>query len=247
MRVLPDKYEVLKKLRQDILQMQGLAKPATGVPVQSGLGLIEAAFPGGIFPQGCIHEYVSYQQADRSATSGFICGLTGKLMQPGGLCVWVGDQRRLFPASLALFGLPGDRVIFVDVADPKQALWAIEESLKCSAIAAVVGEIRELTFTQSRRLQLIAEKSRVTAFIHRFCPLRENVTASVTRWKIRATASPVTGLPGIGMPAWEVELQKVRNGRAGAWAVQWSGAGFKVIETAAPAATATEISFGKTA
>lgn len=247
MNVLPGKYEVLKQLRQDILRIQGLAKPATDASLRLGIGPIEAAFPGGIFPEACIHEYVSYEQADSAATSGFICGLTGSIMQRGGLCVWVGSKRSLFPASLALFGIPADRVIFVDVREEKQALWAIEEALKCSAIVAVVGELRDLTFTQSRRLQLIAEQSRVTAFIHRYYPRSENITASVTRWKIRATASPVTGLPGIGMPVWKVELQKVRNGKPGTWMVEWTAAGFRLLQPGAGAATAPVISFGKTA
>ena len=37
-------------------------------------------------------------------------------------------------------------------------LWVIEEALKCEGLAAVIGEIKELSFTQSRRLQLAVEK-----------------------------------------------------------------------------------------
>ena len=41
-------------------------------------------------------------------------------------------------------------------------MWAIEEALKCDGLAAVIGEMKELSFTNSRRLQLAVEKSHVT-------------------------------------------------------------------------------------
>lgn len=56
----------------------------------------------------------------------------------------------------------------MDAGKTKDSLWAIEEALKCNALIAVVGEITELTFNDSRRLQLAVEKSHVTGFIHRF-------------------------------------------------------------------------------
>ena len=41
----------------------------------------------------------------------------------------------------------------------------MEEALKCNRITAVLGEIKEISFKESRRLQLAAEQSRVTGFL----------------------------------------------------------------------------------
>jgi protein ImuA len=94
----------------------------------------------------------------------------------------------------------------------------------------VIGEIGELTFAASRRLQLAEEKSHVTGFIHRYDPKTEDAVACVTRWKIKPLPSlAVDGLPGLGKPRWNVELHKVRNGQPGTWQVEWAAGLFQPI------------------
>src|SRR5690606_13935094 len=110
------------------------------------------AFPNGIFPTGAIHEFISPGSEEAAATNGFISGIIGRLMQQKGTCLWISTKRTLFPPALKLFGIEPDRVIFIDLPRPKEALWAIEEALKCDALSAVVGELRELSFNESRRL-----------------------------------------------------------------------------------------------
>jgi len=86
----------------------------------------------------------------------------------------------------------------------------------------VVGEIQEINFTASRRLQLVVEQSAVTGFILRHQPRNLNTNAFVSRWKISPVPSaPEDDLPGVGFPRWNVELQKIRNGKPGTWQVQY--------------------------
>jgi protein ImuA len=102
----------------------------------------------------------------------------------------------------------------------------LEEALKCEALAAVVGELSELSFNDSRRMQLAVERSQVTGFMHRFRPKAFNAVACVTRWKITALQSSVSDLlPGLGFPKWKVQLLKVRGGSTGEWQIQWSPKG----------------------
>src|SRR5690606_16345334 len=94
--------------------------------------------------------------------------------------------------------------------------------LKCGTLTAVVGELREMSFTASRRLQLAVEQSQVTGFILRRTPTRLNTTACVSRWKITMLpGEPVDDLPGIGFPQWRVALLRIRNGYPGVWNVKW--------------------------
>jgi hypothetical protein len=37
---------------------------------------------------------------------------------------------------------------------------------------------------------------------------------------------PEEGLPGIGFPRWQVDLQRVRNGTPGSWQLEWAGGQF---------------------
>jgi len=221
-----EKQEIARKLQAGINAIQGLGRLSSETAI-AGLMPFANAFPGQIFPTAAVHEFISYEATDAAATSGFITALAGKFMKTGGLCLWIGNERKIFPSALKQFGIEPDRIIFIKVTKTKDALWAIEEALKCEALTAVVGEIKELGFTESRRLQLAVEQSGVTGFIHRFQPLAENATACTTRWKIMPMASlSAENLPGIGQSCWEVQLLKVRNGRPDSWQVSWSDAHF---------------------
>jgi len=216
-----EKQELAKQLQAKINAMQGLGK-LSEASTASDLYPFTTAFPGHIFPTSAIHEFVSYEPADAASTSGFITALTGKFMKAGGLCLWIGNGRKVFPTALKHFGLQPDQIIFINAPKLKDVLWIIEEALKCEALTAVVGEICELGFTESRRFQLAAERSGIIGFVHRYRPKMENATACTTRWKI--TPLPATieeGLPGVGHSLWNVELVKVKNGRPASWQVSF--------------------------
>jgi len=115
----------------------------------------------------------------------------------------------------------------------------MEEALKCEGLGAVVGEMQEIGFTASRRLQLAVEQSRVTGFILRHQPRNLNSVACVARWRVSPLPSGLEeGMPGVGFPRWNVELLKIRNGKPGAWPIEWSGGVFREIEEAAAGACA---------
>ncbi|WP_215232243.1 ImuA family protein [Dyadobacter linearis] len=235
MNNLVNKSEMLEKLRNDILSFQGYRAPIDGQRTDFGLGPIEAAFPNHTFPTGAVHEFISDSEEGGAATSGFMATLLGTLMRKGGFCLWISINRTIFPPGLAFFGVEPHRIIFVDLKKEQDLLWAIEESLKCKAVAAVVGEIKEITLTESRRLQLAVEQSRVTGLIHRANPRSMNTLASVSKWRITPIPSQLEdGMPGVGHPRWNVKLMKVRNGEPGEWDVEWSGK-FSHIKKAVPA------------
>jgi protein ImuA len=127
---------VVSQLRNEILAMQGFRKASDEDAIDTGLGPIEAAFPNKTFPTGAIHEFTSKAFSHVAATNGFITGIAGSLMKKGGACLWVSTKRTVFPASLQFFGIEPERIIFIDERQTKQALWAIEEGLKCASLAA---------------------------------------------------------------------------------------------------------------
>ena len=215
--------ELVNQLKQDILRLQGFAPPAGGEVLRMGLGPVEEAFPHATFPPFGVHEFICRCREESAATSGFMGGLLAGLMGDAGVCLWISTSRMLFPPSLSTFGVQPDRVVFVEVAREREVLWAAEEALKCRGLSAVVAELQELDFVQSRRLQLAVEKSRVTGLMLRSNPRTIGATACAARWRIAPLPSlPEDGLPGVGFPRWEVELLKVRNGNPGCWQLEWA-------------------------
>jgi protein ImuA len=226
------KKAIISKLQQDILLWQGFKPPTVGTKKVDGLGPVLAAFPNSVFPTGAIHEFLSEAPENAAASAGFIAGLLNALMQQEGACLWISTCRTLFPPALKAFGIEPDRVIFVDLRQERDVLWVMEEALKCEGLSAVIAEVREISLTASRRLQLTVEKSKVTGFILRNDPRKLSTTACVARWKISSFPSVLDGdMPGVGFPRWNVELLKVRNGNPGSWIMEWSAGRFRPVMT----------------
>jgi protein ImuA len=120
-----------------------------------------------------------------------------------------------------------------------EILWAMEEGLRASGIAAVVGEVGALPMVASRRLQLSAEHSGITAFLLRRWreggqARRERAlpNAAITRWRIAALPSQPPPIPsparggglgwglGVGHPRWRIELLRCRGGEPGCWEME---------------------------
>ena len=235
--MLAAKNDILKALQSDILRLQGFKSVSNGT-LDIGLGPIIKAFPSGSFPLGAVHEFLSTQIEDAASTNGFIAGLLSSLMGNNGITLWISSSRTLFPPALKSFGIEPDRFIFIDLQKEKDVIWAMDEALKCNALSAVVGEIREIDFTTSRRLQLAVEQSQVTGFILRNNYRKLNTTACVSRWKITPLASVVNdNLPGVGFPKWKVELLRIRNGKADTWDVQWIDGRFVPVESISSVST----------
>jgi protein ImuA len=231
------KADILAGLQADILRLQGF-KTVQNTVLEAGLGPLKHAFPNATFPRGAMHEFVSSKPEQTAATIGFLGGLLSILMGNTGTALWISSSRMLFPPALKSFGLNPDRFIFIDVQKEKDALWALDEALKCSALTAVIGELPNMGFTHSRRLQLAVEESQVTGFLLRNQPRTIGTTASVSRWQIAPLPStPIDDLPGIGFPKWRVHLQRIRNGKPGTWDIQWMDGRFAPVYQHQPSFT----------
>ncbi len=224
------KADIIDRLRRDILPFQGFKSILNNNEIDSRLGLIKNAFPGNTFPLGAVHEFICGSIEDVAVTHGFITGVLASLMRNGGTSIWIGAKQTIFPPALKSFGIAPDKIIFIELQKEKEMLWAIEEALKCEGLSAVIGEIKELNFTASRRLQLAVEQSRVTGFVLRRNPTNLTTTACLTRWKITALPSePVENMPGVGFARWNVDLLKVRNGKPGSWQIEFIAGRFRHI------------------
>lgn len=225
-----EKVQVFKSLQREILALSGLKPSPDGSFTKLFPPSVNASFPGNEFPLAALHEFYTSDPESWSATGGFLMGILSRLMKNAGPCIWVGSHRFIFPPALVRFGVQPDRVIFLQAKKAKDILWAIEECLRCENLAAVIGDVKNLSFNVSRRLQLAIETSKVPGFIIRDNSFQQNITASVTRWNITTLPSQaIDNLPGLGYPRWRVELMKVRNGRTGKWDIFYDGKNYRVI------------------
>ncbi|MBG9374620.1 Error-prone repair protein ImuA [Panacibacter sp. DH6] len=227
---MTSRSDILSQLEKQILPLQGLRKLPGDNNVRIDCSAMESAFPNGVFPVGCMHEFITHTPQDGASTNGFVAAILGKLLKQGGICLWISTSRTLFAAALVSFNVNPEQIIFIDVKNERDVLYATEEALKCNKLIAVLAEIKNLSFKESRRFQLAAEQSRVTGFIIRHGLRTTNTIACVSRWHITSLPSMSAGMPGVGFPRWKVELQKIRSGTPGSWIMEWSAGNFNVIQ-----------------
>lgn len=216
------KANIIAQLKKDILPLQGFKSTLNTIALDGIPVAIKNAFPNAAFPLGAVHELIADGAEDATATFGFIAGILASIMRNAGATIWINSSQTIFPPALKSFGVRPDKIIFIHLKKEKEILWAMEESLKFKGLSAVIGEVQDLSFTTSRRLQLAIEQSQVTGFIVRRNPRSLNTSACLARWKITSLPTELPGdMPGIGFPRWNVELLKVRNGRPGSWQIDF--------------------------
>lgn len=240
----------LEQLKMQIRRLEGFggALADTNRRVLSfGVAQIDDHFPGGGLVRGALHEIFA---ADAGIATAFCALLAGRLSSDDGASSilwcerpWTLDAGALYGPALLQFGIDPARVILVRARRDADALWAMEEGLHCGKLAAVVGEIASMSLTDSRRLQLAAEETGVTALMLR--PKTDNPapSAAATRWRLDATrhaadaadadrAPPPgqandnelgqSGPPGLHTARWRAELFRCRGGISANWMMEWN-------------------------
>jgi protein ImuA len=217
-------------LRDRIRRIERPMAAASGL-LPFGIAAIDRALPGAGLALGAVHEILGAcgDEEDGAAACGFAAGILARL--GAGPVLWCLKRPDLYGPGLARHGLDPARLVVVRAARDERLLWAVEEGLRSSGgagLAAVVGEIGRLPMVASRRLQLAAGRSGVTALLLRrwrsageAAAERNRPSAAMTRWRVASLPSAgIAGEPGIGRPRWRVELLRCRGGASAAWEVE---------------------------
>ena len=142
-------------------------------------------------------------------------------------------------------GLPSQNLIHVEARDARDALWAMEEGLRCSGLSAVIGEIwgdpKALDFTATRRLAVASERSGVAAFLIRLGG-HANLSGARMRWRIASAPSLANDLDAKapGVPAWDAELFRARGMPPGRWTISHEAGAFHLVADAGGGALGEE-------
>ncbi len=255
----------LARLRTRIAALEGnRAAALSGAVTVSGavtlsgamaLGVpgMDCVLPWGGLALGCLHEVVGKTHADGigdGAATAFGAVLLGRMAaQACKPVLWIGHGDMPYAPGLAALGLSPERVVMVRPHRSAQGLWALEEALRCRALAGVLAEVWDLDLTSARRLQLAARASGVSALVlNHGAP----ANAAVTRWRVGAAPSRSDAALGVGEWCWTVELLRCRGrgiddqGMVAAWEVEWDEQACS-LRLAAPAADRATAPVGRCA
>ncbi len=126
-------------------------------------------------------------------------------------------------------GLRSQNLVHVEARDARDALWAMEEGVRCSALSAVIGELwgdpKVLDFTATRRLAVASERSSTPCWLIRLGGT-PNLSGARMRWRIASAPSLVNSLDprAPGTPTWDADLFRARGHPPGRWSLAHEGA-----------------------
>jgi protein ImuA len=149
--------------------------------------------------------------------------------------LWVQDRMAILESGrIHPPGLPTQDLIHVEARDAKDALWAMEEGVRCSCLSAVIGELwgdpRTLDFTATRRLAVAAERSGTPCWLVRLGGTA-NLSGARMRWRIGSAPSLADAFDprASGAPAWNAELFRARGAPPGRWSLTHDADRFHLV------------------
>lgn len=157
--------------------------------------------------------------------------------------LWVQDGEALkkggYPYRPGLPPIVRHRLLHVVANKPEDALFALEEGLRCRDLAAVIGEIagspRVLDFKASRRLSLAVERYGIPLWLVRL-DAPQDLSSARLRWRVRSAPSDCLrwNAQAPGSPTWHAELFRARNHPPGEWILRDEKRSLVARKTATP-------------
>ena len=119
----------------------------------------------------------------------------------GGKVVVVDPRGEFYPPAARLWGLDPAELLLVRPPTVAEAVWAMDEALRCKAVGVVVGIVERLDHRFSRKLQLAAEAGGRPCLLFRPASARNEPSWAEIRWLVRPlpSNSPLTRLVEVGL------------------------------------------------
>jgi protein ImuA len=149
--------------------------------------------------------------------------------------LWVHDRMAILESGrIHPPGLSSQNLVHVEARDARDALWAMEEGLRCAALSCVIGELwgdpRALDFTATRRLAVASERSGVPCWLVRLGG-NANLSGARMRWRIGSAPSLLNPLDrrAAGLPMWDADLFRARGAPPGRWSLAHDADRFHLV------------------
>jgi len=236
MAEIPCRHLRIEALRQQLAQWEGavswrrsLEDPSSlerAFALTSGCAELDRALPEKGFRSGTLVEWLSGGEGDGTATLVFRAAAkafraadktsraAAGACQDGGVVVVLDRTGEFYPLAAVAQGIEPARLIVVHPGNKADHIWALDQALRCPAVAAVIawpesldGKLDGRTF---RRLQLAVEQGGGLGLLVR----PERVRCQPSWADVRLLVEPLPGPSPSGRPRrMRIVLLRCRGGR----------------------------------
>lgn len=167
----------------------------------SGWPELDRELPGGGWPVGAVSEL--YCPVEGIGEFSLLLPLIVRLTGAGKRVVLVSPPHLPYSQALGERGVKLDKLVLLSPQSARDALWAAEQTLRCSAVGLMVAWPHRAGDRELRRLALAAETAGSTAIVYRPAHEARQFSPAALRIRVQAAAD---GL--------QLEIIKNRGGAA---------------------------------
>jgi hypothetical protein len=143
--------QLVESLRSELQRLETQRPPRDELPISSGCAALDHLLPEQGFARGSLVELLG-ETGSGVGTLAMILARQASL--EGGAVVVLDNQRRFYPPAAAALGIDLEQVLVIRAEQPEDQQWALDQCLRCPAVAAVWAPWRDLPEHSFRRLQL---------------------------------------------------------------------------------------------
>ena len=148
---------LVETLRRRIARLEGRRPAGDRTSISSGVEPLDRLLPEGGFRRGTLIEWLGPGEGDAAAVPALI--VARKACTDGGGLVVVDRSGEFYPPAAVRLGIDPRNLIVVRTGGDADNAWALDQALRCRAVAAVLAWPEKLDGRTFRRLQLAAEES----------------------------------------------------------------------------------------
>ncbi len=230
-----DSASLMQRLSSEVRSLETAGRQATNKQtISCGCAALDRCLPDGGYVPGSVIEYLRAMPGCGASTLAFTAAAAA-MRSTNGFVVIIDTQHNIYPPALASWGIDLEKMVLVRPQSDVDALWAVDQSLRTPAVAAVVADVQRIDDRAARRMQLAAEQGSGLALLLRPASARRAPSWADVQWVVRGLpsqdAEPTQNIslrPGASaanahtapFPAedrrLQVQLVRVRGGTAGA-------------------------------
>jgi protein ImuA len=200
---------LVEALRARMAQWEGSRWQPGETPVSTGSPPIDALLPGRGFRRGTLVEWLSAGEGGGAESLALVAAQ--EACREGGALVILDRHREFYPPEAIRRGIDPEGLIVLQAASQADNLWALDQALRCPAVAAALAWPEKLDPKTFRRLQLAVEQGGGLGLL-----LRPDEVRHEPSWAdVRLWVQPLpSGGPGTGRRL-SVQLLRSRQGGGG--------------------------------
>lgn len=216
----PQPSQIVQSLGLQIRDMETRSRPR-GITISSGCSAIDRVLPNGGYASGSLVEFLANGGQPLGSTT-VALSTASHACEAGKYLVLIDTPIQYYPPALQRLGLPVDRIIGLRPKTYEDIVWAIDQSLRSSAVGCVIASIDRLNDRTARRFQLAAEAGGGLGILLRDATVAKSEPSwSDVQWLLAPQShillsSQLSEIEPHSTRWFEMILQRCHGGRSGA-------------------------------